>query len=233
MGVGAWFETWTNVILRPGEVTMEDERAEPQATLGTAVVWVALVAVLSGFLNWIQGMIFMRSFQAAGGIMGVIDQLNLPPEQQQAITDALAQVPAGVPLIGNRSAPGVSILISTIISSIVGFLVAVMIYQLVAKILGGTGNFGKYAYLLAAIWVPLTVITALLGFIPLLGSCLTVIVGLYGVVLAYYATRVEHKLSSGRSIIVILTPVIVGLIALCCCGVTAGGILGGLMNSGR
>ena len=44
MNIGSWFETWVNVLIRPGEVTMEDERAEPQAKLSTALIWLALVA---------------------------------------------------------------------------------------------------------------------------------------------------------------------------------------------
>jgi len=41
-------QTWKNVLLRPGEEVFEDEKASPNATLGTALLW-----ILSGDLHWV------------------------------------------------------------------------------------------------------------------------------------------------------------------------------------
>lgn len=218
MSVGSWFETWTNLLIRPGEVSMEDERAEPQASLGTAMIWVAIGAVLSGIISWIQAMIFVRSFQALGGVQGILAQANLPAEQMDAINQIMNQMPAGVPFLGRPSAT-FGALIWSIVGSILGFLIFAAILQVVAKILGGTGNYGKYAYLLAGIWVPISVVSALIGLVPVLGGCLGALLSIYALVLAFFATKVEHKLSQGRSIIVVLSPLVIGAI-LACCAVT-------------
>lgn len=236
MNIGSWFETWVNILTHPGEPSMEDERAEPQATLSTALIWVVIGAVITGIIGWIQAMIFARSLASMGGIQGIMQQAmqqaNLPAEQVDAINQMMANLPAGVPILG-RPGGSFGALIAAIVSAIIFFLIFVAVLQVVAKVLGGTGNYGKYAYLLAAAYIPITIISSLLGLIPFLGSCLSPLLTIYALILAYFATRVEHKLSQGRSIITVLAPLIIAAIVGCCVAFAAAGTIAALLNSGQ
>ena len=72
-------------------------------------------------------------------------------------------------------------------------------------------KFGRYAYLNAAFSAPLSILTSLFSFVPLLYSFIYFIVGIYQMVLAYFATKAEYGLSRGRVIVVILAgPLIAG-----------------------
>jgi hypothetical protein len=233
MNIGSWFQTWLNVTTRPGEPVFEEERAKPQANLTTAAIWVGLVALVAGIFSLIQGAIAVRQLQAVGGLQGILGQLDLPAEVMGPAMDQLNQLPAGfIPGVG-RPGVGLTALFGGIFGAIISFIIFAGLLQLVAKILGGTGSFSKYTYLLAAVYVPVTLVSSVLGIVPLLGGCVTFIVWIYQLVLAYYATRVEHKLSSGRSIIVVLAPLIILLIVGCCFISTIGGILGAVIGSGR
>ncbi len=95
------------------------------------------------------------------------------------------------------------------------FLISVGIYFLIAKVLGGTGDYGRYAYLNAAFSAPLGILTALLGMVPFVG-CITPLISIYSLVLVYFATKTEHQMSSGRAIWVVLIPVLFGIVLMLC-----------------
>ena len=97
------------------------------------------------------------------------------------------------------------------------FLIGVGIYHLIAKLLGGQGEFGRYAYLNAAYAAPLGIVASLLSLVPF-ASCLTIFISIYQIVLAYFATKVEHRLTSGRALLTVLLPVIV-VVGLMACAV--------------
>ena len=63
---------------------------------------------------------------------------------------------------------------------------------------------------------PLTILSSILGLIPFAGGCIAFFVYIYQLVLTYYATKVEHQLSSGRAIIVVLLPVILAFLLIAC-----------------
>jgi hypothetical protein len=227
IAMGEWFASWLNVLTHPGEAAFEQERVKPHASLVTAAIWVGLAALISGLFAWIRGVMFARQLEAAGGIQGILGQLDLPPD----VTAQLDQLPSGIPVVGS---PGIGIgaIVSSVFFAIIFFLIFVGILQLTAKILGGTGNFGMYSYLISTFYAPLTMLGAVVSLIPLVGGCLGLFLWIYELVLAYYATRVEHKLDSGKAIIVVLAPVILAVL-FACCGIFAfAGLLGALFGQG-
>ena len=121
-----------------------------------------------------------------------------------------------------------SLHMSRILLSPLFFLVSVGIYHHVATLLGGQGQVGRYAYLVATFGAPITILESLLGFLPLVGASaaaflpgasvlvvtiwynafklfvavgIPVILSLYWLALTYVATRVEHGLTGGRVIV--------------------------------
>lgn len=224
MDIGSWVQTWLNVITRPGEPAFEEERTRPYATLSTALIWVAVVSVITSLLSWLGGRIAMRQFEAMGGMQGLLAQAGLP-------ADALQNLPAGVPFL--TPVFGLGGLIASILFSIIGFLIFAGLLQLTARLLGGTGNYGKYAYLIATFFVPLSLISGVVSLVPVAGGCISLLAWIYQLVLAHFATRVEHKLSPGKSIVVVLAPLVIVLLLVFCFITVAAGAIFSIMNAGN
>jgi len=198
-------QTWIRVLSGPNEGTFEREQESPNATLTTALIWTVIAAVVAAVFGFIQSLIFASSAQ---GIMGMISQMDLPPESSAMIN----QMMAGGLLTGMS---GVGAFLGILITPI-AFLIGVGIIHLLANMLGGRGDFGRYAYLAAAIGAPISIVNAFLGFIPVVGGCVGLLLTLYSIVLNYFAIKVGYSLSSGRAIAVILIPLVVGLAAVLC-----------------
>lgn len=215
MDFGAWVQSWLNVLTRPGEPVFEEERIKPHANLTTAAIWVGVVGLIYAVFQWIAGQIALRQFRAAGGVEGIAGQLAPMLEQFDIPPEMFDQLGSIVPMMGTP-AFGFAAIVRGLLWAIVGYLVFVALLQLIAKILGGTGNFGKYAYLIATFHVPITLLNGVLGLIPFLGGCVVFLLSIYELVLAYYATRVEHKLPQGKAIMVVLAPVLILALIVCC-----------------
>ena len=212
MDLNATIQSWINVLTHPGEAAFAEERSRPQATLGTALIWIVIAAVVSGILGWLQIQLFLGS---TGGMAAMIDQMNLPPEVADQMNTMMSNGMMGA-LMGGGG-------LASIIITPIGFLIGTGILYLIARMFGGTGDFGRFAYLLAAFQAPISIISAVLGFVPVLGGCLTAVLGIYGIVLTYFAIKVEHSLSDGKAIATLLVPlVLVFIIAICGVAAVAG-----------
>ncbi len=216
MDFAGMIQTWIRVVSGPREETFAREQANPNATLQTALIWTVLAAVVTSVLGFMQSMLFASSAQ---GVMGMISQMDLPPESAAMID----QMMAGGLFAGMS---GVGAFLGIIISPII-FLVVVGIVHLIATVLGGKGDFGRYAYLSAAIGAPVSIVNAFLGFIPVVGGCVVALLSIYSLILNYFAIKVAYSLTSGRAIVVILIPLIIVFgIALCIGFVAAAAIAG-------
>lgn len=221
MNLSDTWQTWLRVLTNPNEVTFEAERQKAGATLATAAIWMVIAGLITGVVGFLQSMMMAGAIQ--GAIPQLLAQLDLPPETEAQLT----------PLLNSGALGGMGAAnLWAIVSVPLGFLIGVGILWLLARLLGGTGEYGRYAYLMAAFAAPLTILSALLGLIPLAGSCIAFIVYIYQLVLTYYATKVEHQLSSGRAITVVLIPVIVALLLILCFVFLLVGMLATLMQVG-
>ena len=221
MNLSDTWQTWLRVLTNPNEATFEAERQKPGATLGTAAIWMLIAGVVTGVLGFLQSIVMAGAIQ--GAIPQMLEQFDLPPETEAQLA----------PLLNSGALGGMGAAnLWSIVSVPVGFLIGAGILWLLARLLGGTGDYGRYAYLIAAFVAPLTILTALLGLIPLAGSCIAFIIYIYQLVLTYYATKVEHQLSSGRAITVVLIPVIVALLLIMCLVFAFVGMLATIMQAG-
>ena len=201
MDISSIFQTWVNVLTKPGEEVFAAEREKSSATLSTALVWIIASSAIAALLGLLQAQIF----SSAMGGMGQIVRL-LPAELRGEFGTITETGAAG----------GTIASLSLIIIGPIGFLIGVGILHLFATVLGGRGQYGRYAYLTAAFSAPLTILSSLLGFVPVVGGCVSVILSIYQLALAYYATRVEYRLSQGRAIVVVVAPVLpIRLLAGC------------------
>lgn len=121
-----------------------------------------------------------------------------------------------------------SLPIGRVLLSPLFFLVSVGIYHYIATLLGGRGQVGRYAYLVATFGAPITILKSLPGFLPLVGASVAaflpgatvlvvtiwhkafelfvsagipVILSVYWLALTYAATKVEHGLTGGRAVV--------------------------------
>ncbi|MEZ4661636.1 MAG: Yip1 family protein [Caldilineaceae bacterium] len=205
MDFSSIIQTWIAAVSNPNEEFYESERNKPDATIATAVIWVVIAAVIAAVLGALRAAI---GINAMGGMDQIFAQMDLPPEMAQQ----MSQMFSGGAVTGLAIG---SILLSLLMTPIT-FLIGVGIFWLVARMLGGQGEYGRYAYLLSTFYAPLTVVSAVLGLVPLLGGCVSFIILIYQVVLTYFATKVEHRLTSGKAIVVALVPIIIfGLFIFC------------------
>lgn len=216
MDIQLIFRTWVNALTQPGEEFFAAQRENASATLSTALKWIIAASVIAALLGALRSTIFSSS-------MGGFDQIveMLPPEVQDEFGTAVETGPT----------TGTAFSFATIIIGPISFLIGVGIYHLIARILGGIGQYGRYAYLYSTFAAPLMIVTSVLGFIPVLGGCVSAILAIYHLVLAYYATKVEYNLTQGRAIMVVVAPLLVGVILAACLAVVAlGAVLSILRN---
>ena len=208
MDLQSIFQTWINVLTKPGEASFAAEREKTSATLSTAVLWIIASSIIAALLGALQASIFSS---AMGGLGQIVDML--PPDIQGEFGSIAETGAAG----------GAAFSFATIIVGPIFFLIGVGIYHLIATVLGGRGQYGRYAYLAATYSAPLMIVGSVLGFIPGLGGCLSMILGIYQVVLTYFAVKVEYGLSQGRAIVVVAVPVLAALVlAICLATVVVG-----------
>ena len=195
------FQTWVNVLTRPGEEVFVAERGKASATLSTALVWIILAAVITALLSQLQAQFFDT---ALGGMGQIVDLL---PSELQGEFGTIAE---------SGAAGGAAFNLLSIILIPLSFLLGVGIYHIIATVLGGRGQYGRYAYLTASYSAPLMIVTSILGFIPVVGGCLSLLLAIYQFVLTYFAIKVEYGLSQGRAIVVVVIPLLAGLILAVC-----------------
>ena len=205
MNFGSMFQTWMKVLTSPGAEVFLAEREKPAATLTTGLVWIILAALVTALLG------LLRTQPVASSLDGLAEMVGLMPPDLRGFMEMIVNNDS---LISNAS------LFSIIITPLF-FIIGVGILHLVASVLGGRGQFGRYAYLNATYAAPLAMISSLLGFVPVVGGCLGGILTIYGWVLTYFATKVEYGLSDGRAIVVVLAPILAVFVLVLCVAVLA------------
>ncbi|MCY3707614.1 MAG: Yip1 family protein [Caldilineaceae bacterium] len=210
MDLQSILQTWINVLTKPGEEVFAAEREKTSATLSTALVWMILAAVVTALLGLLQAQILGS---AMGGMGQIVDLL---PSELQGEFGTIAESSA-------TEWTGFSLL--SIIFLPLFFLIGVGVYHLIATVLGGRGQYGRYAYLTATYSAPLMIVGSVLGFVPVLGGCLNLILGIYQFVLTYYAVKVEYGLSQGRAVVVVVIPLLAGLVLAVCLATVVVGTL--------
>lgn len=195
------FQTWINVLTRPGEEVLAAEREKTSATLSTGVTWIVAASVIAALLGALQSSLYSSPL---GGFGQIVDML---PTDLQAGFETVADTGAS---------GGVAFNFASIILGPLFFLIGVGIYHLIATVLGGRGQYGRYAYLTATFSAPLMIVGSILSFIPALGGCLSLILGIYQFVLTYFAVKVEYGLSQGRAIVVVVIPLLAGILLAIC-----------------
>lgn len=203
MDFAEMFQTWLRVLTKPGEEVMAEELDSPRASLGTALLWIIVAAVVGAGVNFLLSLVSLGTMGNLQREM-MMQQGELPPELAGLFSTATM---GG--MIGAISFA--SIFITPIL-----FLIGMGFYHLLATMLGGRGEYGRFAYLTSTFQAPIMIANSLLAVVPLLGGCLSIVLGIYSMVLQYFAVKVGYGLSSGRAITVILIPITLFLGVVIC-----------------
>lgn len=177
--------------------------AQELPTANWSDIWISLIGL--GILSAITGAI---------AALYTIQNIAIP---QANGTTTVVHIPAGVSWF-------------TIIWVPLGFFVGVAILFLVARIFGGTGTFLQQSYAMALFYVPIQAVTALLGLLPVLGGIASIALGIYEIILAVFAIAASQRLTTGKSVAVVLLPAAIVLFFTCAALVVFAAILATTLN---
>jgi hypothetical protein len=117
---------------------------------------------------------------------------------------------------GNGFAGSLGSLVSNIIlipiGTAIGLFIGAAIYHLLVLLIVRPSHAGYEATFRAVAYASAVQAVAWLGFIPILGILVLIVVGIYNVVLSVIGIREMHATTTGRAVAVVLIPVVIFLI---------------------
>jgi len=191
-GFGHIFQKWINVTTKPGAQSFATEL--PTANWGD--IWIGLIVL--GVVSAITGYIGAVALHT-----GLASYFATLPADQRAAMQQLFQGGAAGLSFGN------------IIGVPIGFFIGMGILFLIAKMFGGSGTFLQQAYAFSLFYVPIQLVSSIVGLVPILGSLVAFVLGIYSIVLAVFAVSASHRLSTGKSVAVVLLPAAIVFLLVC------------------
>ncbi|MGE5073934.1 MAG: YIP1 family protein [Anaerolineae bacterium] len=218
-GPMSFVQTWRDALTKPSEQTFARIASSPNATATTAFIWIFIATLVQFFVSFLVG---------NAGQAQLLRQLgagqNLP---NPGLGSRLGTVICGAPIAA--------------IIAVVFFAVFLGIMQLIARAFGGHGTFDQLAYAIASIVVPMNligVVFTLLAAIPFVGLCfaaLSLILGIYALVLEIMAVKGVHQISwLGAAVSALALPLVLFACLACAAifGLAAlGPIIGNVFSS--
>ena len=110
--------------------------------------------------------------------------------------------------------------------AVVGLMIGAAITQLVARLLGGLGTYSQLVYAYGAYSAPLSIVSGVVGAIPIVNLCLGVPLLIYGIVLNVISVNAVNKFGWGKSIVAALIIPIVFLLVVPCAVIVVLTLLG-------
>jgi hypothetical protein len=179
------------VFTRPSEETFGILLSDPFAGTNRALIWVALGSLISAALTTVFN---LNTYQTT--VQGMLGDTAV----SRQFAGTLITLICGIPFIT--------------IAAIAGFSIYSGLVHFTAGALGGDGQFSDLFYLFAAITAPVSIVTALLGAIPIVG-CLNLPVAAYSLYLQVLAVKTVHRLDWPRAAASVFVLVILVSLALC------------------
>lgn len=176
------FEEWKETFLHPSQSM---PKLAPNANLGSGLQHLAVGFVISGIISAI--LIFISSIIAGPSAAAVGD-------------------------IGLMAVVFSIMVVFSIIVGFIGPLLGAGLIWIMAKILGGKGEYGQQLHMTSAPLAFLMVVTSILNIIPLAGALIGILLNLYYLYPMTVAIREAHKFSTLKAIAAWLLPIIIVVI---------------------
>lgn len=186
----SWSEAWLRALVQPSVGTFERIANNPNASPTKAYLW----TFISAFIGF--GFSFALSLVL---IIPVILGSFGTPEFGTALPVLLLALVCGIPLSAALS--------------VLGLVITAGITQVIAGFLGGTGTYAKLVYTLAAYLAPLSLISLVVGAIPLV-NCLLFLLVIYALALNVIAVKAVNQFDWGKAIASSLPVLLVITLAL-------------------
>jgi hypothetical protein len=186
-----WLDIWGYAISKPSVSTFQELLQDPKSKL-SPYLWVGMALLLSYLIQiGLQALFGISTFSA----------LTSQMENQFGALSSFIGTASLMSLV--CCAPFAALL------GVLGFIISCGIYHMLAKMFGGTGTFSQVAFTASTFYVPLTVILAVLGSLPVAGPFLVFPVSIYMLVLFGISINAVHGIGGGKSAGVILIPLAV------------------------
>jgi len=218
-GPAGWLPVWIKAVTQPNEQTFINISEHPDATSKTAFIWIFIAGTVT---TLVSGLI-----QALLLAVGVVPQTYPGMEQFPGGGADMMPFVAGSSLVSTICAAPIAGVLSVIF-----FAIGVAIIQWIAKMFGGAGTFDKLAYAIAAISVPVSLVSMVLtplNIVPYLNICTGLLsfgIAIYALYLQVLAVKAVNRFGWGAAIGSVFIPSLV-IIFVCGCLV-----IGGLMLMG-
>ncbi len=199
-----WYQVWINAISKPNEENFRNLAALPNAKASTGYLWV--------FLSYLVVIVIMGTAQLTFG-MSVMEK--------RFSSYGLDTFP-----IGNTGSSLLGLLCASpflAVIAVLAFMLGTALIQWAAKLFGGTGSFDKLAFVFAAIYAPMALVSgavSVLSLIPAIGICFSVLslgASVYAIVLNVLAVKAVDDLDTGKAVGAVLLPGIAFFLLFCCC----------------
>ena len=146
-------------------------------------------------------------------------------EKRGGTTEAAIYVVVGAIIAGvlGLLKGGVGGLLAGLLGTLIGFGVFTALVYVVGKnLFKGTGTYPEVAYTFALFYVPISVVSSVIGIIPILGALVAFILGLVNIYFGYLAVQSSMNLRDSTSAIVTLVLSYIGSAVI-------GGIVAGIV----
>jgi hypothetical protein len=194
--VRPFYEVWFKVLASLDMETYEDLMKDPQADANRGFAWVALAGVISGFLTPFS---FVSNPQFIE-IQNTVEYQELFGEMGTGTLILLLAI---------------FFAIVTPIINVVNLTIGAGLQNIAAVMFEGRGNFSRTVYAMAAYFAPMSIVSAAIGTLPIVGQCLAGLLGFYTIFLNVRALRAAHSLSTGQALGAMIAPAILIFLFVC------------------
>jgi hypothetical protein len=197
----SFFNVMIKAYTGPSQSNFQSLARNSGASAGTAYLWVAIAAAVGSLITAVLSQIFkfnpfMRYLDDYG-----LGDFRFGDQIAGGFFNVIWTVICGVPIAA--------------VVGIIAFAIFTGVMHLISGLLGGQGDYGKLAYMMAAVQVPFTLVSSILSPIPYLG-CLAFLIGLYVLVLQVLALDGVYLYGIPKAILALLVPIIVICIVVAC-----------------
>ena len=198
----SWLGAWRAALTQPSVATYTDLLLDPRMSMRRAVAWLFTASLLA----YLLGIVLQATVFPSTLVDVIRDASQTGPQEFQA-------TPAVLLLLSLACMPFMAAMF------LATYLLGLALLHFIASALGSQGSYSELVYAHAAYLAPLTLLTTLLGMIPV-AKCLTIPLCLYSLGLQLMALKAATRMTWGR-VIAVLAVVAVLVILFAAVGVLA------------
>ena len=191
----SWHEVWIRAILQPSVKTYKLIIHDRRASTNRAYSWI--------FISGTVGYLITTILELASGNLFYSNVIPaLEPDAMNGLSTVLLLCCAPIAGVG----------------AVIGLAIQATLFQLIARLLGGTGSYASLLYALAAYYAPLSLVMSIIYAIPFINLVLAILAGFYSIVISIIATKAVNQFGWGKATatVVVIPIIIAGLTA---CGI--------------